>query len=83
MRARLNLALKEGIVKKSGAWFYYGDEFRLGQGRDNAKTYLEQNPAMMTEIENKIREKYGLDLIPAEEIPEDADEAAADLSGEN
>ena len=38
---------------------------------------------MMTEIENKIREKYGLDLIPAEEIPEDADEAAADLSGEN
>lgn len=74
----IDLALKEGIVKKSGAWFYYGDEFRLGQGRDNAKIYLEQNPEMMTEIENTIREKYGLDTIPVPESAANADKNSAD-----
>lgn len=60
----IDLAVKEGIIKKSGAWFYYGpDQMRLGQGRDNAKKYLEENPVLMCEIENQIREKYELPAV--------------------
>lgn len=55
----LDLAANENIVIKSGAWYNYNDE-RMGQGRENAKAYLEANPDIMQEIENKVREKYGL-----------------------
>lgn len=55
----LDLAAKEDIVIKSGAWYNYNDQ-RLGQGRENAKQYLNDNPQIMNEIENKVREKYGL-----------------------
>lgn len=51
----LDIGAKLDIVKKSGAWFNYG-ELRLGQGRDNAKTYLEEHPEVAGEIEAKIRE---------------------------
>ena len=51
----LDLAVEAGIVEKSGAWFSYNDE-RIAQGREKAKTYLEENPDVMQEIENKIRE---------------------------
>ena len=49
----LDIAVKEEIVQKSGAWFAYGD-IRLGQGRENAKNYFKENPEVMAEIENKI-----------------------------
>jgi len=52
----LDLAVELNICKKSGAWFYYGD-MRLGQGRENAKQYMKENPALMDEIEKLIREK--------------------------
>lgn len=52
----LDLAVELNICKKSGAWFYYGD-MRLGQGRENAKQYLKENPDLMSEIERLIREK--------------------------
>lgn len=55
----LDIAVKEEIVQKSGAWFSYGD-IRLGQGRENAKNYFKENPQVRLEIENKIREKYNL-----------------------
>ena len=51
----LDLAAQLDIVKKSGAWFYYKEE-RLGQGRDNVKKLLEDNPALMKEIEDQVRE---------------------------
>lgn len=57
----LDIGVKEEIVQKSGAWFAYGDA-RLGQGRENAKNYFKENPLLMLEIENKIREKYALPL---------------------
>ena len=57
----VDVGVKEGIVQKSGAWFSYGD-IRLGQGRENAKVYLEENPEIALEIENQIREKYNLPL---------------------
>lgn len=52
----LDTGVKYDICKKGGAWFYYG-EIRLGQGRENAKKYLKENPDMMAEIEAKIKEK--------------------------
>lgn len=57
----VDVGVKENIVQKSGAWFSYND-IRLGQGRENAKLYLKDNPEIAMEIENKIREKYNLPL---------------------
>ena len=55
----LALAVKENIVEKSGAWFAYNGA-KIGQGRENAKLYLAANPVICGEIEEKVREKYGL-----------------------
>ena len=52
----VDIGVKLDVLKKSGALFYYGD-MRLGQGRENVKTYLQQNPELMAEIEEKIRVK--------------------------
>ncbi|UCD08786.1 MAG: recombinase RecA, partial [Dehalococcoidales bacterium] len=50
----IDLGVEQGLVTKSGAFFSYGD-IRLGQGRENAKNYLSQNPELVEEIEQKIR----------------------------
>ena len=63
----VDVGVKENIVQKSGAWFSYGD-IRLGQGRENAKQYLKENPAVALDIENQIREKYSLPLAKAVEL---------------
>jgi recombination protein RecA len=55
----LDVAIEEGIARKSGAWFIYGDD-QLGQGRENAKAFLASNPDIATEIELKIKDKLGL-----------------------
>ena len=55
----LDVAIEHGIVRKSGAWFLYGDD-QLGQGRENAKSFLAGNPDIATEIELKIKDKLGL-----------------------
>jgi len=55
----LDLGIKAGIVEKSGSWFSYGSQ-RVGQGRENAKAYLKENPNVANEIEAKIRENAGL-----------------------
>ena len=57
----LDLGVKAGVVEKSGAWYSYGDE-RIGQGRENAKAYLKENPQTATQIEDKIRAAHGLDF---------------------
>ena len=61
----LDLAANEGIVIKSGAWYNYNDE-RLGQGRENVKKLLHDNPELMAEIENKVRVKLGFAAAPEE-----------------
>ena len=55
----LDLAAECSVVNKSGAWYAYEGE-KLGQGRENSKTYLQQHPEMCDEIEKKVREHYGL-----------------------
>ncbi|WP_077370069.1 recombinase RecA [Anaerosalibacter sp. Marseille-P3206] len=55
----LDVGANSDIVTKSGAWYSYG-EYKLGQGRENAKDFLKENPEVTKEIETKIREKYGL-----------------------
>ncbi|WP_291726854.1 recombinase RecA [Leisingera sp. F5] len=57
----LDLGVAAGVVNKSGAWFSYGDE-RIGQGRENAKTFLRDNPAIAFDIEDKIRASHGLEF---------------------
>ncbi len=65
----LDVGVKEEIVDKSGAWFSY-EGTRLGQGRENSKNSLRENPELLLEIENKIREKYALPLAKMKEIIE-------------
>ena len=73
----LDLGVKLDIVEKSGAWYAY-DGTKIGQGRENAKIYLKDNPAVCLEIENKVREHYGLQPTEAVEVQAVASETAAD-----
>jgi recombination protein RecA len=66
----LDLAVDNGIVQKSGSWFSYGAT-KLGQGRDSVKELLEDNPEMIKEIENKLKDKL---MAGAIQIPEDKTE---------
>ncbi len=60
----LDMALQCGIVKKSGSWFTYeGDQ--LGQGRENVRRFLKDNPGITDEIERKVKQKFG--LLPADD----------------
>jgi recombination protein RecA len=60
----LDLGIEDKLIEKSGAWISYGD-VRLGQGRENAKQYLRDNPGLVEEITRKILEKRGLTGTPA------------------
>ena len=64
----VDLGVKCGVVEKSGSWYSYKDE-RIGQGRENAKTFLKANPAMAADIEEKIRSASGLvfSMAPGEQ----------------
>ena len=65
----LDLAIESDIANKSGSWYSY-NETRLGQGRENSKVFLKENPQMLREIENLVREKHGLaSLETAVEVP--------------
>ncbi|MFZ5765940.1 MAG: recombinase RecA [Thermodesulfobacteriota bacterium] len=64
----LDLAVEQNIIDKSGAWYSYGNE-RIGQGRENAKTFLREHPEMMTEIDRKVRMGFGLPLPGEEPAP--------------
>ncbi|MEE2695395.1 MAG: recombinase RecA [Pseudomonadota bacterium] len=66
----LDLASKEGIVEKSGAWYSYDGE-RIGQGRENAKSYLKENPDIAEKIENNIRSQTTKETIDDDEVNQD------------
>jgi len=68
----IELGARHGLIAKSGAWYSYGDE-RIGQGKENVRDYLLQNPAVAREIEDKLRALL---------LPKAADEAAAGAAGD-
>ena len=68
----IDLGVKAGIVEKAGAWFSYNGD-KLGQGRENAKQVLRDNPALAEEIERKIRADAG--HLTLELIGDDEDKA--------
>ncbi|MGG3451270.1 recombinase RecA [Domibacillus aminovorans] len=69
----IDLGSDEDIIQKSGAWYSYNEE-RLGQGRENAKQFLKENPELRHEIMMKIRERYGLDQISAQPVEDENDQ---------
>ena len=72
----LDIGVDLGIIKKSGAWFTYEGE-QLGQGRENAKTFLSENLDMMVEISEKVRKESGIDDV----LEEEPDADVIDLLG--
>jgi recombination protein RecA len=74
----LDVALLQGVLARSGTWFAYKD-MKLGQGRDNAREFLESNPELAAEIEARTREKLGLVRPGAPTVPAEA--AARDGEG--
>lgn len=71
----LDLAAKVDIIEKSGAWYAYNGA-KIGQGRENAKNYLKENPAICEEVEQKVRNHYALQ---GAETPEGGADKAADV----
>jgi recombination protein RecA len=89
------MGVETGFVKKSGSWYTYeGDQ--LGQGKENSRQFLKDNPQLAAEIETKIKAKLGVGAVPigeeSQEVPEvappskassekpGADKAAADIA---
>ncbi|THU01518.1 recombinase RecA [Lampropedia puyangensis] len=69
----IDMGVAGRIVEKAGAWYSYGGE-KIGQGRDNAKEFLKENPELAREIENKVRENLGVVATAITELPDGVDE---------
>ena len=72
----LDLGVLHRVVEKSGAWYAYNGE-KIGQGRDNAREFLKENPELRVEIENKVRTELGVPLLPVDAGAEEAAPAVA------
>lgn len=76
----IDMGIKAGIVEKSGSWFSYKDQ-RIGQGKENARQFIKENPKVAAEIESAIRAKASLLAEALQGSPsEDADDATADAA---
>jgi recombination protein RecA len=64
----LDLAVTQNIVEKSGAWYSYAGE-RIGQGRENVRSFLKDHPEIFTRIDQQLRQKLGLTGVKPAEIP--------------
>jgi recombination protein RecA len=72
----IDMGVENGFVRKAGAWYTYeGDQ--LGQGKENARNFLKDNPDLANEIEKKILEKLGVGVRPEEPAAEPGPDAAA------
>src|SRR5258705_3595822 len=69
----LELGVNHGVLEKSGAWYIYNGD-RLGQGKDNSRDFLKENPALAKEIEGRIREKAGVAALAPVAVPESAED---------
>jgi recombination protein RecA len=69
----VDLAVESDVINKSGAWFSFGD-VRLGQGRENAKAFLQENPEVAARVEARVKEVMGMAGIPATATPDGSDD---------
>ncbi len=72
----IDMGVTANILDKSGAWYAYNGE-KIGQGRDNAREFLRENPGLSREIENKVRASLGIPLVPGDDEPETKTKAAS------
>ena len=77
----IDLCVKAGVVDKSVSWFSFQDQ-RIGQGRENAKQFLRDNPDVSSKIEQLVRANAGLVAENMMSGPEDEEEAAAEYDGD-
>ncbi|MGE4291169.1 MAG: recombinase RecA [Desulfovibrio sp.] len=78
----LDMGVEAGIVDKSGAWFAFGSE-RLGQGKENVRQYLQENPDLAAQIREKLKEHLGVNgLPPAKAAAADGDDAESENPGD-
>ncbi len=73
----IDLGVDNGIIRKAGAWFTYGPD-QLGQGKENARTFLKGHPEMSAEIEHQILTKLGIGVAP--EVPEGIDPVTGEVA---
>jgi len=75
----VDMGVTAGVLEKSGAWYAYNGE-KIGQGRDNTREFLKENPALAMEIENKIRAQLSIAQLPAAsgEVPQTGEPAATE-----
>jgi recombination protein RecA len=66
----VDIGAESGIIEKSGAWYSYGTQ-RIGQGRENAKLFLRDNPVVMAEVEEKVKVVLGITKVEVESEPEE------------
>ena len=79
----LDLATDLNIVNRAGAWYSYNEE-RLGQGRENAKNYFKENPHLCREIENAVRENYGIETLETiAKVEASSEDAKEEVKEEN
>jgi len=67
----IDMGVEAKVLEKSGSWYAYNGE-KIGQGKDNAREFLKENPDLAVEIENKVRAAVGIPLLPGaveEEAP--------------
>ncbi|MBC7718149.1 MAG: recombinase RecA [Pseudorhodobacter sp.] len=64
----IDMGVEAKVLEKSGSWYAYNGE-KIGQGKDNSREFLRENPALSVEIENKVREAMGIRLIPVPGAP--------------
>jgi recombination protein RecA len=75
----IDMGVEHGFVRKSGAWYTYeGDQ--LGQGKENARQFLKDNPDLADELERKIKEKLGVGARKDEEVPDGVDPVTGEVS---
>ena len=65
----IDMGVNNKILEKSGAWYAYNGE-KIGQGKDNAREFLKENPEIAREIENKVRDAVGIPQLPADAAAE-------------
>ena len=74
----IDMGVDQGFIRKSGSWFTYEGE-QLGQGKENARNFLIENPEIANEIEKKIKEKLGIGAVVTDECSRDVLPAPVDF----